>query len=93
MTTPNRPPNPNRPHASRGEKVRNAKGSFGAGAGAGGHGLGDAPNSKLKKFAMWFVVVMIVLFIVMDFVDRANAKKKTSFHYEPSSGLMLSKIV
>ena len=75
----------NSPQASRDEKIRNAKGES---TNTVGYGMGDAPNSRAKKFVIWFVVAMIVLFIVMDFIDRANAKKsKTSHHYEPTTDM------
>ena len=91
MTTPKKRPDLNSPHASRGEKVRNAKGSFSDAAG--GRGIGEAPNSRLKKFSIYLVIFLIVLFIVFDFVDRANAKKKKSFHYEPKVDVIISRIL
>lgn len=54
-------------------------------------GIGEAPNSRLKKFAIWFVIAMIVLFIILDFVDRANAKKKNSFHYQPTTDVQIDR--
>jgi hypothetical protein len=75
MTTPPKKPGMNRPHASRGEKIRNAKNSVGY-AGSGTSGIGEAPSSRAKKIVIWFVIAMIVLFIVMDFIDRANVKKE-----------------
>jgi hypothetical protein len=38
---------------------------------------------------IWFVIAMIVLFIIIDVVDRNNAKKKKSFHYAPTSDLVI----
>ena len=75
MTNPPRSPDPNSPQASRSEKILNAKGRSER---MGATGQSEVPNSRLKKFGIWFVVAMIVLFIIMDFVDRANRNKKNS---------------
>ncbi len=81
----------NSPQASRDEKIRNAKGQS---TNTVGYGMSDAPNSRAKKFVLGFVVAMIVLFIVMDFIDRANAKKpKNSYHYEPIAGMSIVRSV
>ena len=79
----------NTPQASRDEKIRNAKGES---TNTVGYGMGDAPNSRAKKFVFGFVVAMIVLFIVMDFIDRANAKKpKNSHYYAPTADMQISR--
>ncbi len=89
MNKPPPPSDPNKPHASRGEKVRTAKTDQFGGV---GRGIGEAPNSRIKKFAIWFVIFLIVLFIVIDFVDRENAKKeKNGWHYSPTSDLLIAK--
>lgn len=80
MTTPPRPPSgPEKPHASRGEKVRLGKTDQYGGV---GRGIGEAPSSKTKIIGMWLLVGLIVLFIFMDCIDKSNAKKK-SFNIEP----------
>jgi len=77
--------------ASRDEKIRNAKGDS---TNTVGYGMSNAPNSRAKKFVTWFVIAMIVLFIVMDFIDRTNAKKgKNSYYYEPTVGLSIRRNV
>jgi hypothetical protein len=38
-------------------------------------GIGEAPSSRLKKFGIFFAVALIILFITMDFVERANVNK------------------
>jgi hypothetical protein len=87
MTTPpRRPPDPSSQGASRGDKVRNAKSDQ---YGAVGRGIGEAPNSRLKMLGIWLVIAMIVPFIIIDVVDRNNAKKKKSFHYAPTSDLVI----
>jgi predicted secreted protein len=56
--------------------------------------MSNAPNSRAKKFVIWFVIAMIVLFIVMDFIDRTNAKKgKNSYYYEPTVDLSIRRNV
>lgn len=59
--------NPNQPHATRGEKVRNAKSDMHGGV---GRGMGEAPQSRAKKFGLIFLVVMLVLFLITSFTDR-----------------------
>jgi hypothetical protein len=85
MSPPQRPPDLNSPHASRGEKVKNAKGSFSDVSG--GKGYGEIPNSRLKKFGIGFAIFLILLFIFMDLIDRGNAKKR-NFHYEPTADVI-----
>jgi hypothetical protein len=63
------------PHASRESKVRDAKGKFAA-SGAATGGIGEAPQSRVFKFSIIAVIFLIILFIVMDFIDRGNAKKE-----------------
>lgn len=93
MTTPPKRPDMNSPHASRGEKIRNAKSTVGFG-GSGTSGIGEAPSSRAKKIVIWFVIAMIVLFIVMDFIDRANAKKaRNAYHYAPTVDMPISGII
>ena len=72
MTTPQKRPDLNSHHASVGEKVRNARASF-SDAG-GGSGIGETPNSRLKKFSIWFVIFLIVLLFFMEYLDFVNAK-------------------
>ena len=91
MTTPPQKPDMNSPHASRGEKIRNARSTVGVG-GSGTSGIGEAPSSRAKKIVIWFVVAMIVLFIVMDFIDRANVKKERE-QKSQTSGLHLDENV
>ena len=55
--------------------MRNAKGE---GSNISGRGLGETPQSWRFKLGIALVVFLIVLFIVMDFIDRANAKKKNA---------------
>ena len=56
--------------------------------------MSNAPNSRAKKFVIWFMIAMIVLFIVMDFIDRTNAKKgKNSYYYEPTVDLPIRRNV
>ena len=74
MTTPRKRPEPNQPHASRGEKVRNAKGSFQYNTGGGG--IGEAPNSRLKMFSIYFVIFLVVLVFVLEYVDSVNEKNE-----------------
>ena len=81
----------NSPHASRSEKIRNAKSTVGYG-GTGTSGIGEAPSSRAKKIVIWFVIAMIVLFIVMDFIDRGNAKKQREQKGQ-TSGLYLEENV
>jgi preprotein translocase subunit SecG len=91
MTTPPQKPDMNSPHASRGEKIRNAKSTVGVG-GSGTSGIGEAPSSRAKKILIWFAIAMIVLFIVMDFIDRANVKKEREQRSQ-TSGLYLDENV
>jgi preprotein translocase subunit SecG len=86
MTTPRKHPAVNSPHATRGEKVQNAKGA--STGSTGGHGIGEAPNSRMKKFGIWLVVFLVILFIIIDIVDKQNAKKTNSY-YEPSADQIL----
>ena len=74
----------NSPHASRGEKIRNAKSAVGVG-GSGTSGIGEAPSSRAKKILIWFA-------IVMDFIDRANVKKARE-QQDQTSGLYLDESV
>lgn len=41
-----------------------------------------------KKIVIWFAIAMIVLFIGMDFIDRANVKKERE-KWDQTSGLYL----
>ena len=66
MTTPPKRPDPNSPNASRGEKIRNAKTDQYGGVGS---GFGDVPNSRLKKFAIWSVIGLLVLFMIFGITD------------------------
>ena len=87
MTTPPRPPaGPNKPHASRGEKVRLGKSDHFGGV---GRGIGEGPGTRTKSIGMWLLVGLIVLFIFMDCIDKANAKKK-SFNFESTSQISIN---
>jgi len=55
--------------------MRNARGSVPFG-GSSTSGIGEAPQSRKFKIIIIGVIFLIALFIVMDFVDRANEKKK-----------------
>jgi hypothetical protein len=96
MSTPNRRPERAQPPGrSRGSKIRDSKvTSVGSGGVSGGRGIGEAPNSWLKKFAIGLVVFLIVLFIIIDFVDRANAKKeKAGSYYQPTPDLQIHRLI
>ncbi|NQW21669.1 MAG: hypothetical protein HQ477_13265 [Chloroflexi bacterium] len=71
LTTPPTAPDPNKPHAGRDEKLRNSKTDTYSSV---GRGIGEAPNSRMKKISTLLVVFLIILFIIMEFVDRANAQ-------------------
>ena len=75
MSTPRPKRDLNSPHAGKSERMRNVKGSYGS-TEATTSGIGEAPSSRLKKFGIIFVIAMIILFLVMDFIDRANVKKE-----------------
>ncbi len=55
--------------------MRNAKGSVPT-YGVSTTGIGEAPSSRLKKFGLIALVFLIALFILMDWIDRANIKKE-----------------
>lgn len=42
----------------------------------------------MKKFGIWLVVFLVILFIIIDIVDKQNEKKKNSY-YEPSADQIL----
>lgn len=42
---------------------------------------------------IWFVIAMIVLFIIIDVVDRNNANKKKSFDFEPTPDLVITRLI
>jgi hypothetical protein len=87
MTNQKPAPDPNKPHAGRSEKLRNARTDTYSSV---GRGIGEAPSSRMKKYGFALLVFLIALFIIMDFVDRANAKKeKAGSLYQPTADLQI----
>ncbi|MDP7261836.1 MAG: hypothetical protein QF676_04480 [Dehalococcoidia bacterium] len=92
MTTPKRRPDHYHPYASRRERIRNAKVGFSA-EGV-GHRMDESPSSRLKIFGIGFVIAMIVLFIILDFFNRAERKKgKSNFHYQPIADMQIDQLI